>query len=222
MKKRFLILLIVLFSFMLIPIKTNAAKNDKATIYLFRGKGCGYCRALLTFLNSINDDYADMYDLVSFETWNNQDNYELMGKISSFLEQPAQGVPYLIIGDKVFPGYANVYDEDIKSAIKDLYNTDKSKRYDVFEAYNKKGNNVKLSSYKTLDFKEALKEEGIEYNTPKKSSSNGTSSKAVIIWNLVFTVLATSTILVFVNSKFKKLNKNIELSMKKTNKVEKK
>ena len=70
--KKLLIFLFVLFSFMLIPVKTNA--KDKATIYLFRGKGCGYCRALLTFLNSINDEYGDMYELKSYEVWNDQTN----------------------------------------------------------------------------------------------------------------------------------------------------
>lgn len=220
MKKRLMLLLIVLFSFMLLPINTNAAKNDKATIYLFRGKGCGYCRALLTFLNSINDEYGDLYELESYEVWNNQDNYELMGSISAFLEQPAKGVPYLIIGKEVFPGYAESYNEEIKTAIKKLYNTKESERYDVFDEYTKKGNTLK-KSYKTLDFKEALKEEGIEYNEPKKSS-NGTSSKSVIIWNLIFTAVSTSAIITFVNIKINKLNKNIELATKKTNKESKK
>ena len=29
--------------------------NDQAVIYLFRGKGCTYCRAFLNFLNNYND-----------------------------------------------------------------------------------------------------------------------------------------------------------------------
>lgn len=218
MKKKIVLFLIVLFSFMLIPINTNAAKNEKATVYLFRGKGCGYCRALLTFLNEINGEYGDMYELVSYEAWNNQDNYELMGSISKFLEQPAQGVPYLIIGKEVFPGYADIYDEQIKTAIKNLYETDKNKRYDVFEEYKKAGNTLK-SSYKTLDLKGALNEEGIKYNEPSKKKSSTTSSKSVIIWNLVFTAISTSCIILFVSLKFKKLNEKIELSLKKANKT---
>lgn len=205
MKKKLVLLLIVLFSFMLIPINTNASKNDKATIYLFRGKGCGYCRALLTFLNSINDEYGDMYELKSYEVWYNEDNYNLMKTISEFLEQPAQGVPYLIVGNKVFPGYASSYDADIKKAIKDLYNTDKSKRYDVFDEYEKKDTKFTTSKYKTLNFKEALDEEGIKYNSAKKSSKTTTSNN-VIIWNLVFTVVSTAAVLLFVNFKFNRLN----------------
>ena len=221
MKKILVLLLIVLFSFMLIPTNTSA-KKDKATVYLFRGKGCGYCRALLTFLNSIEPEYGDMYELESYEVWNNQENYNLMKLISEFLDQPAQGVPYLVIGDQVFPGYADVYDNDIKSAIKKLYETDKSKRYDVIDEYEKKNGKLNSSKYSSLDFKEALEQEGIEYNDSKKSSGSSTSSTAVILWNLLFTALATSTILVFVSLKFKKLSDTIELSTKKAAKTEKK
>lgn len=211
--KKLLIFLFVLFSFMLIPVKTNA--KDKATIYLFRGKGCGYCRSLLTFLNSINDEYGDMYELKSYEVWNDQDNYQLMKDISEFLDEPASGVPYLIVGDQVFPGYASTYDSSIKLAIKDLYETKKSKRYDVMAEYKKKNAKFDVSKYKSLNFKEALNQEGIEYNKPKKKSSE-TSSSSVIIWNFVFTAVATSSIILFVNSKFNKLNEAISATNKAT------
>ena len=219
MKKKILLLLIVLFSFMLIPIKTDA--KDKATIYLFRGKGCGYCRNLLTFLNSINDEYGDMYELKAFEVWNNQDNYQLMKNISEFLEQSAGGVPYLIIGKQVFPGYASDYDSEIKSSIKELYETKASKRYDVMDEYKKKNSKFNLSTYKSTDLKETLKEEGIEYKETSKKKSSSTSSSSVIIWNLVFTTIATSSIIIFVNYKFKKLNEVIT-SVDKTAKTSKK
>lgn len=220
MKKKLLILLIVLFSFMLIPVNTNASKNDKINVYLFRGKGCPHCQEFLNFLNSINDEYGDMYELVSYEVWNNSDNNELMKTISAFLEQPAQGVPYIIIGKTVIPGYVSSLDSDIKSAIKDLYETSKSKRYDVFTEYEK--TNKLTKKYKSSNLEDTLKDEGIEYNDPKKSSSNGTSSKSVIIWNLVFTAISASAILVFINAKFKKINENIDSQLTKLNKPAKK
>ena len=43
----------------------------------------------------------------------------------------AGGVPYIIIGDNVFPGYAETYDDSIKDAIKKLY--DSEDRFDVFK-----------------------------------------------------------------------------------------
>ena len=32
-------------------------QNDQITIYMFRGKGCGYCRKFLEFMNSIKYGY---------------------------------------------------------------------------------------------------------------------------------------------------------------------
>ena len=209
MKKKVIILLIALFTFLLIPLNTNA--KDKARVYLFRGKGCTYCRALLTYLNSINEEYGNYYELVSYEVWNDQDNSELMKSISNFLGKPAEGVPYLIIGKEVFPGYYDGYNDSIKEAIKNLYETDSKKRYDVLEEYQKE--NKLTKKYKTLDFEEALKEEGIKYNSPKKKSSS-TSSSSVIIWNLVFTTTAAAVVIIFVNKKIKKLEDAIAAANK--------
>lgn len=107
--------------------------DDQVIIYLFRGKGCAYCRKFLEFLNEITDEYGKYFKLVSFESWYNEENSNLLGEISTFMGEQASGVPYIIIGDKVFGGYTESYDESIKTAIKTLY--DSKDRYDVFEEY---------------------------------------------------------------------------------------
>ena len=112
-------------------------KDDQITIYLFRGQGCGYCRAFLTFLNGITEEYGKYFKLVSFEVWNDSANADLMTKISTFLGQPAQGVPYIVIGDQTFAGYASAYDDSIKEAIVSEYEKSSKDRYDLFGEYNK-------------------------------------------------------------------------------------
>ena len=222
MKKKLNLLLIVMFSFVMIPFSANAKSNDKITIYMFRGKGCGYCRSFLTFLSNINPEYGKYFELKSYEVWYDQNNGELMSKISTFLEQEAGGVPYIIIGDKVFAGYASSYDEQIKTAIKDLYNTKKSKRYDVIKEYEKKEGKL-TTNYKSLDLKKTLAEEGIELKKASSSDSEeGVSSNSVIFWTLGFVAAATAIILVFVNKKFKNLEESINSSIKKLNKPAKK
>lgn len=222
MKKKLILLLIVMFSFVMIPFSANAKSNDKITIYMFRGKGCGYCRSFLTFLSNINPEYGKYFELKSYEVWYDQNNGELMSKISTFLEQEAGGVPYIIIGDKVFAGYASSYDEQIKTAIKDLYNTKKSKRYDVIKEYEKKEGKL-TTNYKSLDLKKTLAEEGIELKKASSSDSEeGVSSNSVIFWTLGFVAAATAIILVFVNKKFKNLEESINSSIKKLNKPAKK
>ena len=121
--------------------------DDQITIYMFRGTGCGYCKAFLTFLNSITEEYGKYFKLESYEVWSNQNNGELMQEVGEFLGEQAGGVPFIIIGDKVFPGYNEVYDEDIKTAIKDLY--DSKNRYDVFEEMEKAKLMKKINSILT-------------------------------------------------------------------------
>jgi thiol-disulfide isomerase/thioredoxin len=166
--------------------------DDQAVIYLFRGKGCTYCRSFLNFANDIAEEYGKYFKIVSFESWYDSDNAELLDTISNYLDQPAGGVPYIIIGDQVFAGYASDYDDQIKTAIKDLY--DSEDRYDVFEEYNK-------------SLKEAEKAEKAVYNR-------------IIIWNFVFVVISTAVIMLYVNKSNKKLLETINNS-KETVKVEK-
>ncbi len=116
-------------------LKDYKETDDQITIYLFRGKGCTVCMKFLTFLNSIVPEYGKYFKLVSYETWNNADNKELLNKVADFTGVANEGVPYIVIGDQVFGGYYAGYDEDIKKAIKDEYN--KKTRYDVLEEMSK-------------------------------------------------------------------------------------
>lgn len=115
--------------------------DDQIVIYLFRGKGCGFCRAFLTFLNSITEEYGKYFKLVSFETWNDTQNKDLLNETSTFLgESINYAVPYIIIGEKTFNGYTSDWDEDIKDAIMDQYES--KDRYDVFEEMKKGDKNT--------------------------------------------------------------------------------
>lgn len=98
-------------------------------------------------MNSITDEYGKYFKIVSYEVWNDSNNSKLLTDVSTFLGQPAGGVPYIVIGDKVFAGYATQYDESIKTTIKELYNTKKNKRYDVMAEMKKKdGDNSSISN----------------------------------------------------------------------------
>ena len=159
--------------------KSYSENDNQAIIYMFRGNGCGYCRSFLTFLNSITDEYGKYFKLVSFEVWNDSANSELMNKISTFMGEQATGVPYIIIGDQVFPGYAGTYDDSIKSAIKDLYNKSKDERFDVFNEYNK--------------------------SVSEKEKAEASATSKPIIWNLIFTSIATIIVVSYVNSSKKQV-----------------
>ena len=91
MKKKLKILVVMFLSLLIIPLNVKAEtynkldfketlkeeeieekfknykpNDDAITIYLFRGKGCGFCRAYLEFMNSITDEYGKYFKM---ETW---------------------------------------------------------------------------------------------------------------------------------------------------------
>lgn len=115
----------------------NYKETDKQiTIYMFRGKGCSHCQDFLSYVaNTLVSKYGDYFKLVSFETWNDTNNSKLVTKVADFLGDQAGGVPYIVIGDKSFLGYAESLNSEIENAITSLYNS--KDRYDVFEEMGK-------------------------------------------------------------------------------------
>jgi len=207
MKKKLLLFLIFILLFM--PMCTFAAQQDftsmnleqtledeqiekvfsdyketdkQIPIYLFRGAGCDYCKAFLSYLNSITDDYGDYFKLVSYEVWSNPNNGILLNSVSSFFGEEATGVPYIVIGDRVFPGYAEDFNEDIKKAIVELYKSEE--KYDVFE---------KMPKVVIESDDENLK-------TPCMISNN-----IVVICSVIVVTVGVTIIIMFSHFKYKKM-----------------
>lgn len=110
--------------------------DEQITIYLFRGSGCAYCSKFLNYLaDTLLDEYGKYFKVVSYEVWYDSSNAELMSKVANFMGDNANGVPYIIIGDKTFLGYSETMNSEIQTAITDLYNS--KDRYDVFEEMQK-------------------------------------------------------------------------------------
>ncbi len=114
----------------------NYKESDKqTTIYLFMGETCGYCHKFLEYLASIVPEYGEYFKLQAYEIWNNSDNSKLMKKVANFLDESVGGVPFIVIGDKTFVGYTENYNEQIKSAIKEQY--DSKDKFDVMNEMKK-------------------------------------------------------------------------------------
>lgn len=117
---------IALVAIILMPVTVFAA-NEKINVYIFRGEGCGYCASALEFFNGLDDEYKSYFNLVEREVWNNKDNAAKMQEVADYFNDDLKGVPYIIIGEQTFKGFAEEYEEDIKAAIKAGYeNTDGS------------------------------------------------------------------------------------------------
>lgn len=150
--------------------------KDKVNVYLFRGLGCGYCRGFINFLNNNIDELGKYFNLVSYEVWYDSDNADLMQTVADFTGVAAGGVPYIVVGERVFAGFTEeAYGEEFKAALKKEYES--KKRYDVFEAMEKAKEDAK-----------------------KAASAN---ANRVILWDAVFSVVTIASVgaMIYVNNK---------------------
>ncbi len=125
MKKLFVIIcLLTLF----IPGVALAKEKEKVAVYFFYGDGCPHCHKASEFFDNIQDEYGEYFELKKFETWDifSQRRNKLMREVAEAFDVNDKnlGVPFIIIGDKTFIGYASNYDDDIIEAILDEYNND--------------------------------------------------------------------------------------------------
>ena len=124
MKKISLLLVLALVLF--IPVFTTVkadAEKQKVTVYFFRGDGCPHCAEAEEFFDELSKDeeYSKYYVLKDYEVWYDEDNNNLMKEVAEKLGVEANGVPFIVIGDKSFSGYSAAMSESIKTTIKEAY-----------------------------------------------------------------------------------------------------
>lgn len=81
--------------------------SNKPNIYIFWGDGCPHCKALAKFISKLPAETKDKVNIYSFEAWSDKDNKAFMKKFGKYLGQDVSGVPFMIIGDKIFDGYSS-------------------------------------------------------------------------------------------------------------------
>lgn len=81
--------------------------SNKPNIYIFWGDGCPHCKALAKFISKLSTETKDKVNIYSFEVWGDKDNKSFMKKFGKYLGQDVSGVPFMVIGDKIFDGYSS-------------------------------------------------------------------------------------------------------------------
>ena len=155
--KKFKFILVILLALLILPFgvlaeeeeenteeaTTEEVAEDKTTsnkvkLYFFRGEGCPHCAEAEDFFNSIQEEYGEYFEIVDYETWYNEDNAALLQKVGEVRDEEIGGVPYILIGNKSWAGYATDYDEEIKATIISEYEKDPADRYDIMDYVNGK------------------------------------------------------------------------------------
>ena len=169
MKKIRLFLVLALVLFIPVIATVKADEKEKVNIYFFRGEGCPHCAEAEEFFNELSQDeeYSKYFTIKDYEVWYDEGNAAFMDEVATALDTEASGVPFIVIGDKHFSGYASSMSETIKSTIKDAYES--SEYTDVV---------ANLNSGKTTE--------------TKKDDKDGESSPLVPI--IIVSVIAIGTI----------------------------
>lgn len=132
---------VLLLSLAVLPFAVNAeAKPDaeikdtnEVKVYLFRGEGCPHCEEAIEWFNSIEKEYGSKFQLISYETWYNEDNQKLLDQVGKTLKQEISGVPFIIIGQQNWSGFSSNMEKAILAEIDAEYSMEPSERFDIME-----------------------------------------------------------------------------------------
>ena len=118
--------------------KDIKSSKNKVNVYVFWGDGCPHCKHLAQFFDSNKSELKDKMNLYTFEVWKDSTNLKFMKDFGKFLGETPQGVPYMIISNKTFSGFAESDEEtkdEIINLIKQGYqNSSKIDKYQEYKA----------------------------------------------------------------------------------------
>ena len=120
-----------------------AEQSKEVNIYFFRGEGCPHCEEAEQWFDSIEEEYGDLFEVVDYETWYNEENADLMQRVAEARGETAEGVPYIIIGNKSWSGFTESYESEMIAQIQSEYEVDVNDRYDALKGIDGNNNNKK-------------------------------------------------------------------------------
>jgi glutaredoxin len=93
--------------------------TSSVTAYLFYGNGCPHCAKERDFLKKLDEKYPQL-EVKEYEIYYNQKNNALLQKVATELKTEVGGVPFLVIGDKSYIGFAEgITSQEVESRIKE-------------------------------------------------------------------------------------------------------
>jgi glutaredoxin len=96
---------VFIFIGLMASIGSAAAETNIVNAYLFYGEGCPHCAQEKEFLDLLNKDYPNL-QIHEYEIYKNKANAILLEEASKSLNIKVSGVPFLVIGEENFTGYA--------------------------------------------------------------------------------------------------------------------
>lgn len=107
---------VALFCLWIFPISPAKAESP-INAYFFYGDGCPHCAKEEVFLSELLNTYPSL-TVYTYEIYKNRDNAELLMRVAENLGVGVDGVPFLIIGDQSYVGYAEgTSDHEIENMV---------------------------------------------------------------------------------------------------------
>ncbi len=141
--KKFRLLLLLLAMFLVMPFTvfaegeevttTSDSTDNRVPLYFFRGESCSHCAEANEWFNSIQEEYGSKFKIVDYEVWHSEENSKLMQDVASARGETADGVPYIIIGEKSWNGFTDSYKSEMIAQIESMYEKNPEERYDIME-----------------------------------------------------------------------------------------
>jgi len=97
------------------PVVTDD-ELDPIIIYFFRAHGCSYCEEANLFLNELIERYPQI-EKQDFDVYMDVESRQLYSNVLDFLERSPQGMPTIIISNKVWVGFSDAYRFEIEETI---------------------------------------------------------------------------------------------------------
>ncbi len=97
--------------------------EKQVNVTFFRKKGEEKSVEFLKFLNEKYEEYGALFNLVSYEVSENEDNRELMNNVFDYLSAQVNDVPFITIGGAYFITYDESINENLISTIFSYYDS---------------------------------------------------------------------------------------------------
>lgn len=160
MRRLYKILLILMFLFVNINMVMADTEKNLVNIYLFHSNSCPHCKAERELLSELEKKY-DNIKIYSYEVGNSK-NSKLLDNVADMLDTTVTGLPFTVIGDKVYKGFS--------------YESYKAKFMATIEYYSEYGykdrvgefiGGIELPSYEVTDDNQNIEEYIEEYTNYK-------------------------------------------------------
>ena len=112
--------------------------TNEVNVYLFRGQGCPHCEEAEEWFKSIEEEHGSKFKIVDYETWYNEDNKEIFRNVLKarneyVSDEESLGVPYIVVGNKSWNGFAEDYSAEILDTINSEFAKEEKDRYDIMK-----------------------------------------------------------------------------------------